>query len=174
MAETLGSLAKKIDALAKTFGGRFDAIDKRLDGVDKRFDAVDRRFDGVDERFDGLRSELLVRIEAVDTKVDLVLEQMRHLVPRDVANSLAHARLEARLDDHDPPITALEGRNAGSRDAPVTGKSSESAPTVNRGAAARLSDGRFMSQFVTPAEFGLTVRHYLGAPAGSPALDVRI
>lgn len=96
MAETLESLATKIDALAKTFG--------------ERLDAVDQRFDGVDQRAAGLRRELLVRIEAVDSKVDLVLEQMGHLVQRDVASSRGHARLEARVDDHDLRITALEGR----------------------------------------------------------------
>jgi archaellum component FlaC len=138
MAETLETLATRIDAFATSVSQRFDGIDQRLTGIDTRFDGIDTRLAGIDTRFDGidmrldgidqrlagidtrfdgidtrlvdLKAELLIRIEAVDTKVGLVLEKVDHLIHRDVANSVAHARFEQRLDNHELRIIALESR----------------------------------------------------------------
>ncbi|CAN5507386.1 hypothetical protein BH23ACI1_BH23ACI1_21380 [soil metagenome] len=95
------TLSDKIDALSATFLARFDA-------VDRRFDAVDRRFDAVDQRFDELKAELRTEIEAVDTKVDLVLEKIGHLMSRDISNAAAHASFDQRLENHDLRIRAIE------------------------------------------------------------------
>jgi len=92
MAETLDTLGGKIDALTK----RFDGVDKRLDGVDKRLDQV--------------QSTLGVKIDAVEALAKLAVERLDDVLKKDVGNSLAHARLDARIDDHDLRILALEGR----------------------------------------------------------------
>ncbi|MGH9370228.1 MAG: hypothetical protein ACRD15_01715 [Vicinamibacterales bacterium] len=92
MAETMDTLAEKITALTTS--------------LDKRFDAVDRRFDEV-------RAELRMQLEAVDGKVDLVLEKVTELGARDVRHVVVHARLEQRLDDHELRLTALESDRTG-------------------------------------------------------------
>jgi hypothetical protein len=117
-------LAEKIDALAATMLERFDAVDRRFDAVDRRFDAVDDRLDGVDRRFaamddrfdsmevrsDDLKSHLWVAIEALDSKVQLALEKLDHLIDRDTINTGDHARIDQRLEHHDARILALESR----------------------------------------------------------------
>jgi archaellum component FlaC len=120
MPETLDTLGAKVDAMIGRFDGvdkRFDGIDKRFDGVDKRFDGIDKRLDGMDKRFDGIdkgfdevKSELGVKIEAVEHQFKLVIERLDDVLKKDVANSVAHVRLDARIDDHDLRILALEGR----------------------------------------------------------------
>ncbi|HSC26537.1 MAG TPA: hypothetical protein VLD67_04640 [Vicinamibacterales bacterium] len=130
MAETIETLAGKIDALSISIDKRFDGVDKRLDGVDKRLVGVEKRLDASDARFDGLekrldasdnrfdgfekkladvRNELLIRIDGVDSKVGLVLEKVEDLIKRDVGNSVTHARFQERLDDHELRLIALEG-----------------------------------------------------------------
>ena len=109
---------KRFDAVDERFAavdGRFDAADKRFDAADKRFDAVDKRFDvadkridAVDDRFDELKAELRTQIEAVDAKVALVLEKVDDLIKRDVRHSVAHARFDQRLDNHELRLLALE------------------------------------------------------------------
>jgi len=123
MAETIETIGTKLDALGakldvfsttvdKRFeqvDKRFEQVDKRFEQVDKRFEQVDKRFEQVDKRFDELKSELGTRIEAVDAKVDLVVEGFGNLLKKDAANSASHARIETRLDNHDLRLTALEG-----------------------------------------------------------------
>ena len=57
MAETLDTLGEKIAALTTS---------------------LDKRFDQVDQRIDQQGSSLRIVIEAVDSKVDLVLETVTH------------------------------------------------------------------------------------------------
>ena len=105
MAETLETLGEKLDAL----GGKLDVFGT---SVDKRFEQVDKRFEQVDNRFDELKGELGTRIEAVDAKVDLVLEGFGNLLKKGAANSASHARMDARLDAHDLRLTALEAKRS--------------------------------------------------------------
>lgn len=63
MAETLDTLGEKIAALTTS---------------------IDKRFDQVDQRIDQQGSSLRTLIEAVDSKVDLVLEKVTHLMQRDI------------------------------------------------------------------------------------------
>lgn len=79
-----------------------------LDSLGEKIATLTQKVDGIDGRFDTLRSELKTQIEAVDTKVGLVLEKVTDLIVRDARNSAAHARLETRLDDHELRILALE------------------------------------------------------------------
>jgi hypothetical protein len=102
MPETLDTLGTKLD----TLGEKLDALGV---SVDQRFAQVDQRFAQVDQRFDELKAELGTRIEAVDAKVDLVLEGFDNLLKKDAANAVAHARMDARLDNHELRLTALEG-----------------------------------------------------------------
>jgi chaperonin cofactor prefoldin len=115
MAETLETIGTKLDALgakldvfSTSVDKRFEQVDKRFEQVDKRFEQVDKRFEQVDKRFDELKSELATRIEAVDAKVDLVVEGFGNLLKKDASNSASHARFEARVDNHELRLVALE------------------------------------------------------------------
>jgi chaperonin cofactor prefoldin len=101
MAETLETIGTKLDAL----GAKLDVFST---SVDKRFEQVDKPFEQVDKRFDELKSELATRIEAVDAKVDLVVEGFGNLLKKDASNSASHARFEARVDNHELRLVALE------------------------------------------------------------------
>ena len=101
MAETLETIGTKLDAL----GAKLDVFST---SVDKRFEQVDTRFEQVDTRFDELKSELATRIEAVDAKVDLVVEGFGNLLKKNASNSASHARFEARVDNHELRLVALE------------------------------------------------------------------
>src|SRR5271156_5217844 len=46
------------------------SIDKRFDWVDKRFEQVDKKFEQVDKRFDELKSDINLRCDRIETKVD--------------------------------------------------------------------------------------------------------
>jgi hypothetical protein len=124
MAETLDSL-----------GAKFDAF---VDRVDKRFNEIDKRFDGVDKRFDEVKSELGVKIEAVEALARLAVERLDDVLRKDVGNSAVHARsacgpreesesssaaarargggapravrMDMRIENPDLRILALEGR----------------------------------------------------------------
>jgi chaperonin cofactor prefoldin len=123
MAESLETVSTKIDALGAKLDAfssavdkRFEQVDKRFEQVDKRFEQVDKRFEQVDKRFgelkEELKGELGTKIEAVDVKVDLVLEGFRSLLKKDAANSASHARMDERLDNHEVRIAALENKPA--------------------------------------------------------------
>jgi hypothetical protein len=94
MAETLETIGTKLD----TLGAKLDVFST----------SVDTRFEQVDTRFDELKSELATRIEAVDAKVDLVVEGFGNLLKKDASNSASHARFEARVDNHELRLVALE------------------------------------------------------------------
>lgn len=68
------------------------------------------RFDSMEVRSDELKSHLRVEIEALDSKVQLALEKLDHLIDRDTANTGDHARFDQRLENHDVRILALESR----------------------------------------------------------------
>lgn len=125
MAETLDTLGEKIAALTTSVGEvrkTLDAHDRRFDQIDKRFDQVDTRFEQVDRRIDQQGSSLRTLIEAVDAKVDLVLEKVTHLMQRDLYNTAGHARFETRLDNHELRLIALESAHRPPLDSPDAGK----------------------------------------------------
>ena len=123
--QRLAGVDQRLDGVAQRLGG----VDQRLDGVDQRFDGVAQQFEGVahqlaginerfvsvDRRFDELGSSLRTQIEAVDSKVGLVLEKVEHLITRDRHHSAVSARLDTRLDDHELRLIALESEKPPSR-----------------------------------------------------------
>jgi chromosome segregation ATPase len=98
----------QIDTRFVQIDKRFVQIDKRFDQVDQRIAQVDARVSQLDQRVDEQGSSLRILIEAVDSKVDLVLEKVTHLMHRDVHNSAGHAHFETRLDNHELRLIALE------------------------------------------------------------------
>jgi archaellum component FlaC len=115
MAETLETVGTKIDELGAKLDAFSTAVDKRFEQVDKRFEQVDKRFEQLKEEIKG---ELGTKIEAVEAKVDLVLEGYADLRMRDARNSAAHARMDTRLDGHELRIAALEGGRGKSGERP--------------------------------------------------------
>ena len=104
MAETLDTLGEKIAALTTSVGEmrkqlnghdqQFATIGEHFKQVDKRFEQIERRVSEVDARVDQQGSSLRTLIEGVDSKVDLVLEKVSHLMTRDIHNSAAQARFQ--------------------------------------------------------------------------------
>jgi hypothetical protein len=103
------------------------SVDQRFAQVDQRFAQVDRRLEEADRRFDELRQLILSEGERTRQHFDVVAEQMKsernvaidksiatdeHFAHLRIANASAHARFEARLDDHERRLTALESGSA--------------------------------------------------------------
>ncbi len=111
--ETLETIAAKIDALSKSIDRRFDASNESLD---QRFDAwnksLDQRFDAsnksLDQRFEDWGAQLGVKIEAVETKVTQVYDEVIAMREESKRNVIEHKTFTKRLDNHDVRILALE------------------------------------------------------------------
>jgi archaellum component FlaC len=120
--ETLETIAAKIDALSKSNDDRFGTIDQRFDTIDQRFDTIDQRFGTIDQRLgkidqrfgkidqrvDELKAQLGVKIEAVESKVDKVYDEVIAMRAETKRNAKEHKAFTKRLDNHDPRILALE------------------------------------------------------------------
>jgi septal ring factor EnvC (AmiA/AmiB activator) len=127
--ETLETIAAQITALSKSVEQRFATVDQRFKSVDQQFNSVDQRFNSVDQQFKSvdqqfksvdqqfksvdqqfadMKAHLGVKIEAVDAKVDLVLEAVMSLAKHAETNAKDHGRFTERLDNHDVRILALE------------------------------------------------------------------
>ena len=121
----LGAVDQRLEGVDRRLGEvdrRFGEVDKRFDGVAKQFDGVAKEFTGIHDRFksvdrrlDELGSSLRIQIEAVDSKVGLVLEKVGHLMARDIHHSGVNARVDTRLDNHELRIIALESEKRGSK-----------------------------------------------------------
>src|SRR5258705_12875635 len=85
--ETLETIAAKIDALSKS---------------------VDKRFATVDQQFSETRAQLGVKIEAVETKVVQVYDEVIAMGEEPKRNATEHKTFAKRLDNHDVRILALE------------------------------------------------------------------
>ena len=120
--ETLETIAAKIDALGRSMAERFGSVDQRFDGVDQRLAGMDKRFVGIDERLttaDGrfrsidqllveMKAQLGVKIEAVETKVTQVYDEVIAMRAETKRNAAEHTTFTKRLDNHDIRILALE------------------------------------------------------------------
>lgn len=85
--ETLETIAAKIDALSKS---------------------SDKRFATVDQQFAETRAQLGVKIEAVETKVVQVYDEVIAMREESKRNATEHKTFTKRLDNHDVRILALE------------------------------------------------------------------
>jgi hypothetical protein len=85
--ETLETIAAKIDALAKS---------------------NDQRFATVDQQLADTRAHLGVKIEALDTKVVQVYDEVIAMRADSRRNATEHHTFTTRLDSHDLRILALE------------------------------------------------------------------
>jgi hypothetical protein len=79
-------------------------IDTRFAAVDARFDAVDCRFDTVDRRFDRLETRITEGEATTRRHFDIVAESLRAEI------RLRHQGTDARVDNHERRIQALEKR----------------------------------------------------------------
>jgi RNA processing factor Prp31 len=87
MPETLETIAAKIDALSKSNDKRFAAVDQQLAET---------------------RAQLGVKIEAVETKVVQVYDEVIAMREESQRNAMEHKTVTKRLDNHDVRILALE------------------------------------------------------------------
>ena len=85
--ETLETIAAKIDALNKS---------------------NDKRFAAVDQQFAETRAQLGVKIEAVETKVVQVYDEVIAMREEARRNATEHTTFTTRLDNHDVRLLALE------------------------------------------------------------------
>lgn len=85
--ETLETIAAKIDALSTS---------------------NDERFAKVDQQFAETRAQLGVKIEAVETKVVQVYDEVIAMREKGKRNATEHKTFRKRLENHDVRILALE------------------------------------------------------------------
>ena len=137
MAETLESLAQRLDEIAEQMATRaqVDELTRRIQAVEdatRTNEAAIRtqassmasradldRFATRDDlkqfatraQMDEMKSALQTQIEAADAKVGLVLEKVDHLIKRDIHHSVVHARFDQRLENHELRMLGLEDRH---------------------------------------------------------------
>jgi chromosome segregation ATPase len=97
----------KIDGRLVTVDGRLNKVEERLDQADDRFTRLEA---SIDRKLDEMRSQLGVKIEAVDTRVTQVYDAVIALGAHGEQNRKDHKRIDAKLEDHDVRILALEHR----------------------------------------------------------------
>ena len=85
--ETLETIAAKIDALSAS---------------------IDKRFGTVDQRLAETWAQLGVKIEAVETKVTQVYDEVIAMREESKRNATEHKTFTKRLENHDVRILALE------------------------------------------------------------------
>jgi len=129
MPPTLETIASSLTELKKSIDEQFNRVDKQFKRVDEQFKRVDEQFNRVDEQFNRvdeqfkrvderfteagqdrkeLKSQLLVRVEAVEAKVDLVYDEV--IGTRDEVRAIRseHATFTHLVDNHEVRIRALE------------------------------------------------------------------
>ena len=77
MAETLETIAAKLDQLSERSDQRFHGVDKRLDGVDKQFGAVTETFvelrKYLEFSYSSLEQTMNSRFDRLERKLDKVI-----------------------------------------------------------------------------------------------------
>jgi septation ring formation regulator EzrA len=79
-----------------------------LETIAKKIDALNKRFSTVDQQLAETRSQLGVKIEAVDTKVTQVYDEVIAMRNETKRNASEHKTFTKRLANHDIRILALE------------------------------------------------------------------
>ena len=73
-------------------------LGKKFDRIDEKFESIDKKFEAVDEKFETMRREIGVQFEAMDHKIDLLIEGMigtnQTISKNKEENDREHARLE--------------------------------------------------------------------------------
>jgi hypothetical protein len=109
MPETLETIAAKIDALSKSNDERLARIDQQFaetrGDLGARIEALSK---SIDRRFEESGAHLGVKIEAVETKVTQVYDEVLAMREKSKRNATEHKTFTNRLDNHDVRILALE------------------------------------------------------------------
>ena len=116
---TVEGRLNKVEERLDKVDGRLDSVEGKFDKVDGRFNIIDGRLDKADDRFtsfeasierklDEVRSQLGVKIEAVDARVTQVYDAVIALGAHGEQNRKDHKRIDEKLEDHDVRILALE------------------------------------------------------------------
>ena len=91
---------------------RENPVPETLETIAARFDALskstDERFTKIDQQFIETRAQLGVKIEAVDTKVVQVYDEVIAMRGEAKRNAAEHKTFTKCLDKHDIRILALE------------------------------------------------------------------
>lgn len=91
-----------------------DFLGKNFEKIDERFEKIDERFKKIDEQFEDARRHTGVLIEAVEHKIDIVIETVMGLNERldrhTAENKQEHARLENRTLVNTADIATLDQR----------------------------------------------------------------
>ncbi|MGC2422892.1 MAG: hypothetical protein WA666_00895 [Nitrospirota bacterium] len=79
-------------------GTKFEKIDERFEKIDNQFEKIDERFKKIDDQFEEVKRHTGVLIEAVEHKIDIVIEGVMGLNERldrhTAENKQEHSRLE--------------------------------------------------------------------------------
>ena len=129
IASSLIELKKSIDEQIKQVDERFNHVDERFNHVDERFNHVDERFNQVDERFTkvderftgaekdraALKSQLEIKLEALEAQVHLVYDEVIGTRSDVRAVRSEHATFTQLFDNHEVRISALESKKPAKR-----------------------------------------------------------
>ena len=105
MSETLETIAAKIDALGASVDRRFEASGETVASIATKIDALSA---STDRRFEEWGAQLGVKIEAVETKVTQVYDEVIAMREESKRNATEHKTFTKRLDNHDVRILAIE------------------------------------------------------------------
>jgi chromosome segregation ATPase len=117
--DTVDGRLNKVEERFDKVDGRLDRVEGKFDKVDGRFNIIDGRLDKTDDRFtsleasidrklDEMRSQLGVKIEAVDARVVQVYDAVIALTSHEKQNRKDHKRFDEKLEEHDVRLLALE------------------------------------------------------------------
>jgi len=111
----------RLDNVDSRLGGidsRLDGVDSRLDGVDSRLGGIDSRHDGVDSRLDSMQediNELKAETQKISGSLAVIevdhgnrLKAIYDAHVDTVRNATTIKELDAKVDDHDNRIFAIE------------------------------------------------------------------
>jgi hypothetical protein len=115
MPPTLETIASSLTELKKSIDEQFKRVDEQFKHVDEQFKHVDERFTEADQDRKELKSQLLVRVEAVEAKVDLVYDEVIGTRKEVRAIRSEHATFTQLVDNHEVRIRALESKKPAKR-----------------------------------------------------------
>jgi archaellum component FlaC len=115
--EKIDERFEKIDGRFEKIDERFEKIDERFEKIDARFEKIDDKFKKIDDQFEEVKRHTGVLIEAVEHKIDIVIEGVMGLNERldrhMEENEQEHSRLEKMTLVNMADISKLDRRVGG-------------------------------------------------------------
>ena len=115
MPVTLETIASSLTELKRSMDEQFKRVDERFKRVDEQFQHVDKRFDQAEKDRATLKSQLEIKIEAVEAELHLVYDEVIGTRSEVRAIRSEHATFTQLFDNHEVRIQALESKKPAKR-----------------------------------------------------------